>query len=863
MKSPASLNRRARWSEHALPVAFICAITVLFFTPRFFSRTYSAVGQQMFATYPWVALSAPDPGVPTRGYPQTDHAETYYPLSVFATEAWRSGELPMWLPYSFGGIPIMELGMTSLLYPPRLVLLYFFDPPRQHDLMMFLHLLVAGLGMYALMRSWGVSGAGASVAAFIWQFNGHSAFWLVIEQVAVVAAWSPLMLLAAGRAVERRSFKWATVAGAALALALYSGATHYVHLSGWLLAGWYGVDVLRAALREWRERQKRAAAIYLLLPVVSLVTALIIGLAYWLPLLSLLDDLGRQPVAFAQKLRMGASWSQLWEGMWLPRSAWNVVGTPIPGFAFTSLAAVALAIAGLTSNRTRHVRIAAVFVLLALMTVLGVQWWLTLLHFYVPFFDAMALHPAFYVFTFAIAVLAGFGVHELTQRWTTNARAAWLSAALVIVIGLVQTGLLLRPFGAIFGLSPGQWLPYLLSWRALVLAATLASIFGVAILLNRGHKAIGSRELRVFSYGVALLIAFDLSLFAWLTVPYHLASRVWFFPETPLLTGLKELQGEWRLLPVYQHTTQWTSPVLPGKTAAIFGLRSGHGYESLLPARTALLWRTVEGGGEVAAPTGMQTAYKPYFQHDRLPIALLEKLSVGLLVAPPQVEPSDPRRGRNLVADGTLRLVYQGRDGWVYENPRALERAFVVPQTIQVEGAQQALETLLSAQFDARRSALIEQPLQPDDAALLDTSAPAAVPDPAQLASTARIVRESLNEIEIATSSPRAGVLVLNDMWAKGWRATVDGAPHTVHRVNFAARGVVVPEGPHHVVFRYRPPLLLFSIGASSAALLLLAGGVCIGRHRSAGPQLENGPGGDHIDALLFIERKRRVKTSA
>ena len=206
-----------------MPVAFICAVTLTFFAPRFFGKTYSAVGQHMFVTYPWTGAAAQNKSAPNRWFSQTDHAETYYPLSVFATEAWRNGELPMWLPYSFGGIPIMELGMTSLLYPPRVILLSFFNPIRQHDLMIFLHLLVAGLGMYALLRCWGANAQGAVAGAFIWQFNGHNIFWLVIEQMALVAAWLPLILLAGTLAVRRRSFKWAVAAGAGLGVALYSG----------------------------------------------------------------------------------------------------------------------------------------------------------------------------------------------------------------------------------------------------------------------------------------------------------------------------------------------------------------------------------------------------------------------------------------------------------------------------------------------------------------------------------------------------------------------------------------------------------------------------------------------------------------
>ena len=67
----------------------------------------------MFAQYPWVGVIKESPEISGRGYPQTDHAETFYPASVFGTTAVRSGQIPMWLPYSFNGIPIMEVGIGA------------------------------------------------------------------------------------------------------------------------------------------------------------------------------------------------------------------------------------------------------------------------------------------------------------------------------------------------------------------------------------------------------------------------------------------------------------------------------------------------------------------------------------------------------------------------------------------------------------------------------------------------------------------------------------------------------------------------------------------------------------------------------
>jgi uncharacterized membrane protein YfhO len=49
------------------------------------------------------------------------------------------------------------------------------------------------------------------------------------------------------------------------------------------------------------------------------------------------------------------------------------------------------------------------------------------------------------------------------------------------------------------------------------------------------------------------------------------------------------------------------------------------------------------------------------------------------------------------------------------------------------------------------------------------------------------------------------GMVVLSDVYFPGWRARIDHEPATIHEVNGAMRGVVVPKGSHTVTMRYRP----------------------------------------------------------
>jgi uncharacterized membrane protein YfhO len=60
-------------------------------------------------------------------------------------------------------------------------------------------------------------------------------------------------------------------------------------------------------------------------------------------------------------------------------------------------------------------------------------------------------------------------------------------------------------------------------------------------------------------------------------------------------------------------------------------------------------------------------------------------------------------------------------------------------------------------------------------------------------------------EVEVAVNTPRAGFLVLNDVWHPWWFGTVDGKPAEIFRANVLFRAVQVPAGKHVVRFEFKP----------------------------------------------------------
>jgi hypothetical protein len=149
---------------------------------------------------------------------------------------------------------------------------------------------------------------------------------------------------------------------------------------------------------------------------------------------------------------------------------------------------------------------------------------------------------------------------------------------------------------------------------------------------------------------------------------------------------------------------------------------------------------------------------------------------------------------------------------YVYENTRALPRAFVVHEYVCGQDFRQAIDWILMRQFSARTTAVIdcsgsEEPVRPRTARDGET-----------------VVRSyAASRVVVETRLAHPGLLVLSDSMFPGWRALVDGNVEEVRRVDHAFRGVNVPAGSHRVEFRFEPTGVWIGGFLSAGSLAMLA----------------------------------------
>ena len=159
-------------------------------------------------------------------------------------------------------------------------------------------------------------------------------------------------------------------------------------------------------------------------------------------------------------------------------------------------------------------------------------------------------------------------------------------------------------------------------------------------------------------------------------------------------------------------------------------------------------------------------------------------------------------------------------DVWLYENLKALPRAWFAPR---VEALPEA-EILLAIKegrlkngsaFDPLNTALVET--AGDDAgslALLKRG------DPAN--AEVSITGYEPQRIELRTRNSQEGFLVLSEIYLRGWEARVDYRETPIHRTDYTLRGIVVPAGEHRIEFTYRPKSFKNGAMASGIGVLVL-----------------------------------------
>jgi len=144
------------------------------------------------------------------------------PLQRVIHDAYRRGEMPWWDPYTLAGRPLLADAHISGTDPVRWVLYHLLPFEAAYNWTRVVHYLFTGLGMLLLLRSLGVGAAAALLLSLGFQFAGAFAVFFGHPWVQASFLYYPFLWLAWNQCLAGRAWM-AGVSAVLIGAIFYSG----------------------------------------------------------------------------------------------------------------------------------------------------------------------------------------------------------------------------------------------------------------------------------------------------------------------------------------------------------------------------------------------------------------------------------------------------------------------------------------------------------------------------------------------------------------------------------------------------------------------------------------------------------------
>ncbi|MDE2825371.1 MAG: YfhO family protein [Gemmatimonadota bacterium] len=722
-------------------------------------------------------------------------------------------ETPLWYPHIFGGMPFQASGTYHHLQYSFEALINTVLPDRLISALhgrFFFHLLLGAVSMFFLARALSLSRPASFIAATAFVFSTHM---MATEHANRFICFMhvPLVFLAAYRVFDRgRPFDMLLL-GAALGSQLSSFHPQIAFYTA-MLIGLYAVYAVANDLRDKTSAGTivRKSALFAggVMLAISVAAVLVLPMQEYAQHSARGLSVGGSDV----NVPFATSWSfppveiltfiiPSFAGFGGPLYWGDMPFTDFPNYL--GIVVVVLAVAGIVLNRSRMTLFLVIAAVLALLVSFGrhlppVSY--VMLHF-VPFFGKFRAPVMILVLSqFAVALLAGYGVHALVERMRAGKDMLGVFAKRLCVVagGVLLLALALTVYESSFqSFMTGVYTEadaahgargamvnnpdYHAGVNDMRFYRLMGDLWIMVLLLCAASALIyATRKTspRLLAAGLGALVVVDLLLVASRVVnPEDNPAQIEAYyaaRETEVVKALKDDPGLYRILPLSGFSSN---------EYGYFGISTIGGYH--------------------AAKLGVYQELMDQVGFSSFPV--LNMLNTRYLVTAQPIQ-----------ADG-LTSVVESEGSYLYRNETALPRAFLVDSVRVIAVKEAIFEAMRDPAFSPGDYAILEKPAAERLGPLGDSSVEITLHTPHRI------------EIEVDAAAPC--LLVLSEIYyPAGWQATIGSEPAEIHKTNYVLRSVVVPEGRHEVVMTFEP--LSFTAGhlvSRVASMLVLVGLIAAG----------------------------------
>ena len=736
-----------------------------------------------------------------------DLSRFHYPMKQILREVVRGGEFPYWNRYLSGGQPLAANPQHEVFYPPNwLIFLPNYDFGfRLHVL---LHIYVALVGMYALLRSMALRVEAAVFGAIAFGLGGIMLSMVNVLPIFFCAAWVPLTCLFVRSFLLRPNPRDFALASLVFGLQCLTGEPTMLVQTGVILGAY-------ALYRGWHD-PRRAASMLRNAGWIAAISlgALLVGAVQIIPAGDLIGDSIR---AEGLNFDLVAAWSmppakiaELVFPNLLGHSSINglpwywaarlypSLGIPFLINIYCGLAVAAFAIAGIV-RRVRGSGLVAVLFATSVLIALGA---------YTPLLRALydvgiasfLRYPEKFIFIAVFSAIV-FSARMLDRALGGDGQILEIAAAFTLATAIIASIVILLGytrysvdgFLAAFGLEPsgGAMLMIAKAWTDWTVAAARAlALLILLVTMHRSRRAVWATAALLFVCGDLALVVNELN---------PRVTNQFFTQRPPLADALPGNRASYRLY----HQADWESGTVTGRKF----FRSG--LQSYWVARNGLF-----------PPVNVAYGVASVMNRDYDKTALRSTTDFGRAVREiSRAGKADWWLPLMAMSNAWYRAVYNSLEeeerntngDFTRLVPVALielehqPRYYFADEVVTVSGVRDFVSKMTTQTFSR-------------SVALVDVAAFA----PAR--GVVERVQEHANDAVIDVAAAGRSFLVMSVTPHKYWRIAIDGHPTPPIVTNIAYQGVVVPAGRHRVTMTYCNTLIPICAAISVIAIVALVG---------------------------------------
>ena len=798
------------------PFLFILTLVFIFFWKFFLRGLLPFPGDIIvglyypYLDYKWGSTT----GIPVKNPLLSDIPSLLYPWRSLVVDQFKNLALPLWNPFYYLGMPLLA-NFQSAVFNLGNLFFFFFEKPLAWSLGVICQPIITLGFTYLYLRNKTLPGSQEKISqlaclfgASVFAFCGFSIAWLEYNVLGWTAAFLPLHLFLIDKIFKKRKSFYGYLLSLSLTLQVFSGYLPIVIYS-WIILFLYIIFFYFQ-----KETQENFSGLKIVIK--SLILAFLLGSFQILPGLELIRLSIRSIDPIASESSGGFFPWQNFVTFLAPDyfgnpATYNFWGRPFFDnfFGFVGIPALFLAVSVISISLKKHKETTVWSLILFFSLILITKNPISLFFLKINFLGLKGgvSARALFITDFSLAILSTYGFENLVKG-KNNKNFINKLAVLLLIFGILFVYLWYMSCGKVnFGFTdPRQ---HTVAGRNLILPTMF---FLSLVFLMTGAWLFRKSTRSKLLLGFCLFAVSIFSLFYQANKYLSFSKKEFIFPETPVITFLKNQKGPFRIEP---------NDVFPQNFWLPYGLEAVSGYDALLPLRTGEYLSAIDKGKiqkKISRVNLLTNFSSPLFKLLNVKFILTKKRTFEDRFSP---------EGKFLplyLENPRLKLVFEDKTVGIFEDLELLPRAWLINDYLVENEKNKIIQVLSSAEFNPKVNVVLEE----------SPKWGVGVPD---FSVNKDVVESEVSEPGLSlyqVTSEKRAILFESAAYYPGWKVSVDGKEEKLLRANYAFRAVAIPPGIHRVKFYYKSNLVLLGLLLSISSFVYLVYSLITNRPKSA-----------------------------